>query len=65
MEEKFYYDVFDIMRLFNVGKSKAYNIIAEIKVVSNILPIAGRVAITDFQVWMNSPLEKQKMSNRL
>ena len=49
MENKYYYDVYDIMRMFKVGQSKAYNILAEIKVVSNTLPVVGKVTTADFQ----------------
>ena len=65
MENKYYYDVYDIMRMFKVGQSKAYNILSEIKVVSNTLPVAGKVTITDFQAWLNQPLDKQKTAKQV
>lgn len=65
MEEKFYYDVYDIMRMFGVGRCKAYDLLAEIKVVSNSLPVAGKVTIADFQAWFNRPLEKQKTAEQI
>ena len=65
MENKYYYDVYDIMRMFKVGQSKAYNILAEIKVVSNTLPVVGKVTTADFQAWLNQPLEKQKTAKQV
>lgn len=65
MDEKYYYNVYDIMRMFDVGQSKAYNILAEIKVVSNTLHVAGKVTIADFQAWLNQPLTKQKTAEQV
>lgn len=56
--DKRYYDVYDIMRIFDVSRSKAYDILAEIKVVSCILKVAGKVAVTDFEAWYNSPIRR-------
>ena len=42
----------DIMDLFKCGKSKAYEIIREIKSVSSTLPFKGRVAQVDYDKWI-------------
>lgn len=42
----------DIMKLFCCGKSKAYQIIREIKNVSDTLPFKGRVAQVDYEKWI-------------
>lgn len=48
----------DIMRLYDVGRSKASEIIKAIKTVSDIAHIAGRVTVSDYVAWYNHYLPK-------
>ena len=49
-------DVQDIMKLFACGRGVAYKRIQEIKAVSDILRLRGKVTISDYEAWYNSPL---------
>lgn len=51
LETKQYFDVEDIKNIFACNKNIAYRIIREIKSVSDILRISGKVAIADYQRW--------------
>lgn len=58
--EKMFYDYVDIMNMFGCGRDRAYAIIRAIKSVSDIAKLAGKVTITDFEKWFNSPIQTTK-----
>lgn len=52
-------DVADIMKLFACGRDSAYKKLREIKSVSDILGVRGKVTITDYEAWYNRPIVKK------
>lgn len=61
--DKLYYDKYDIMNMFHCGVDKAMAILRAIKSVSNIADMKGKVTVTDYQAWLNRPLETKKKDN--
>ena len=49
--KKPYIDHNDIKELYGCGNSKSYQFIREIKSVSHILPLKGKVSFTDHDNW--------------
>ncbi len=49
----------DIEKLFDVGRTKASEIIQAIKSVSDIAHISGRVTVSDYVAWYNQYLPKE------
>lgn len=58
LKEKQYLSTADIMQIFDCGKNTAYRIIREVKAVSKILPIAGKISVADYELWI------EKMKNK-
>lgn len=52
-EKRQYLRATDIMRLFDVGRTKASEIIKSIKLVSDIAHVKGRVTVSDYVAWYN------------
>lgn len=48
-----YLDVYDIMKMYDCGKNQAYAKIREIKAVSDIFKVRGKVTVTDYERWYN------------
>ena len=61
--DKLYYDKYDIMNMFHCGVDKAMAILRAIKSVSNIADMKGKVTVTDYQAWLNKPIETIKKDN--
>lgn len=57
LTERQFLDVEDIRTAFDCGRSKAQSIIREIKSVSDIAKIKGKVTVTDYEKWFNGTKE--------
>lgn len=53
-------NVKDMMILFACGRDTAYKRLREIKSVSDILHVRGKVTLTDYEAWYNRPIAKQE-----
>ena len=59
-QEKEFYNIDDLRRMFCCGKSKAQAIMRSIRAYSPSLPIRGKVLVEDCESWKNRPRVKKE-----
>ena len=63
-QEKEAYDADDIKALLGVGESKAYEVIREVRHVSDALGTAGICHKLDYELWKEYKIEQAKRGKR-
>lgn len=59
LDSKEVFNVNDVSIVFNVGKSKAYKIMRQIKSISDRLSISGRIHKKDYEDYINRFANKE------
>lgn len=58
-QEKEFYNIDDLRRMFCCGKSKAQAIMRSIRAYNQSLPFSGRILVEDYNAWKNRPRGKE------
>lgn len=57
LTERQFLSIADLRRIFDCGRCSAERIMREIKAVSNIAKLKGKVTVTDYEIWFNGRKE--------